>query len=83
MTQQHVPVGVPGGRPISPIGSQPAGDQPTESLLQGVEDQLDQLDGQDLQDQVPAFDRMHTALADALARTADTGGPPAPGQPGA
>jgi hypothetical protein len=32
---------------------------------------------------VAVYDRAHTALTEALARTADTGGPPIPGQPGA
>jgi hypothetical protein len=55
----------------------------TDELLQGVENQLEQLNGTSPQEQVLVFDRMHTALADALARTADTGGPPPPGESGA
>ena len=47
-----------------------------ERLLHGVERDLDLLDELDPQDQVPVFDRLHTSLADALARTADTGGHP-------
>lgn len=80
MNQQHGPIGVPGGRPVAAAPDGRTGD--TDRLLRGVEDELDQLDGTSISDQVPAFDRMHTALADALARTADTGGPPA-GEPGA
>lgn len=85
MDQQNRPIGVPGGRPgvTGPAGA-PDGDAgDTDRLLRGVEEQLDQVDGMGKQDQVAAFDRMHTALADALARTADTGGAPPPGQPGA
>jgi len=69
----HGPVGVPGGTR--------AGD--TDRQLQGVESDLDLLDELGTGDQVPVYDRMHTTLADALARTADTGVPPAPGQSGA
>lgn len=64
----------------------------SERLLTGVETDLELLDELDTTDQVPVFDRLHTALADALARTADTGaasaqqgsqqGPPR-GRPGA
>ena len=55
----------------------------TERLLAGVEDDLESVDEKSTQEQVPVFDRIHTTLADALARTADTGGSPAGGQPGA
>jgi hypothetical protein len=66
-------IGVPGA-------GQPA---ETDRLLKGVEDDLDTLDQLVTADQVPVYDRMHSTLADALARTADTGGPPAPGETGA
>jgi len=67
------PIGVPGGTaPTDP-----------ERLLAGVEADLDRLDRLDTADQVAVYDQAHTALAEALARTADTGGPPVPGQPGA
>lgn len=81
MNQQSKPIGVPGGGggPAGPGGLRPD----TDELLEGVEDDLDLLDSVHTADQVPIFDRMHTTLADALARTADTGGPPAPGDPGA
>jgi hypothetical protein len=66
-------IGVPGaGRPAE-----------TDRLLKGVEDDLDTLDQLVTADQVPVYDGMHSTLADALARTADTGGPPAPGETGA
>jgi len=63
----------------------PGGNQPVdpERLLAGVEASIDQLDELDTADQVAVYDQAHTALAEALARTADTGGPPIPGQPGA
>jgi hypothetical protein len=55
----------------------------SERLLQGVEQDLELLDELDTREQVPVFDRLHTSLADALAKTADTGAPltsgPAPG----
>ncbi len=72
-------------------GSPVPGPVDGERLLQGVQQDLELLDELDTQDQVPVFDRLHTALADALARTADTGpaalpgptpGPPQ-GRPGA
>jgi len=67
------PVGIPGGnQPVDP-----------ERLLAGVEAAIDRLDQLETADQVAVYDQAHTALADALARTADTGGPPIPGQPGA
>lgn len=70
-------VGVPGvsGRP------DPGAD--TDRTLRGVQDDLVVVDGLSTDEQVPVFERMHTALADALARTADTAPPPAPGPPGA
>jgi len=55
----------------------------TERLLAGVEDDLASVDDLSTQEQVPVFDAIHTALADALARTADTGGSPAGGHQGA
>ncbi len=55
----------------------------TDRLLDGVEDDLNSLDQLETADQVVVFDRVHSTLAEALARTADTGAPPAPGQPGA
>ena len=71
------PIGVPGG-PNS---------ADTDGLLHGVEDELNSLDQLETADQVVVFDRVHAALAEALARTADTGTSPfpgpAPGQPGA
>ena len=67
------PVAIPGGnQPVDP-----------ERLLAGVEAAIDRLDQLETADQVAVYDQAHTALADALARTADTGGPPIPGQPGA
>ena len=87
------PVGVPGGArrsdapgPAAPGPAAPGTDRQTsdtELLLAGVEDDLASVDDKSTQDQVPVFDRIHTALADALARTADTGGSPTGGQPGA
>jgi hypothetical protein len=67
------PMGVPGA-------GQPA---ETDRLLNNVEDDLDTLDQLVTVDQVPIYDRMHSTLAEALARTADTGAPPLPGEPGA
>ena len=55
----------------------------TDQLLSGVEDDVTLLDELSTQDQVPVYDRVHTALADTLARTADTGGQPGSGHPGA
>ena len=57
-------MGVPGGKPPADA----------DALLRGVETELDALAGLTTVEQVPVFDRMHGALADALARTADTGG---------
>ena len=75
------------GRPASRVaaGLRCQVDQGSDAdqLLRGVEQDLDAARRPEHRQQVPAFDRMHTALADALARTADTGGPPAPGEPGA
>jgi hypothetical protein len=67
------PIGVPGG--AQPVDA--------EQLLSGVESAMGRLDQLDTADQVVVYDQAHTALAEALARTADTGGPPIPGQPGA
>jgi len=53
----------------------------TDRLLEGVQDDLSALDGLEIPDQVKVYDRMHSTLAEALARTADNGGPPAPGEP--
>lgn len=61
----------------------PGGTADTDRLLRGVEEDLAALDDMDSSDQVRAFDRLHTSLADALARTAETGGPPGPGPAGA
>jgi hypothetical protein len=70
---ENRPVGIPGGiQPVDP-----------DRLLAGVEAAIDRLDQLETADQVAVYDQAHTALADALARTADTGGPPIPGQPGA
>lgn len=55
----------------------------TDRLLAGVEGDLASVEDKSPQEQVPVFDRIHTALADALARTADTGGSPAGGHQGA
>ena len=67
------PAGVPGaGRPAE-----------TDRLLNGVENDLDTLDQLVAADQVPVYDRMHSTLAEALARTADNGAPPLPGESGA
>jgi hypothetical protein len=68
------------GRMGVPGAGQPA---ETDRLLIGVEDDLDTVDQLLTADQVPVYDRMHSTLAEALARTADTGGPPVPGEPGA
>jgi hypothetical protein len=54
----------------------------TDRQLGGIEDELSTLDALGTNDQVAVYDRMHSSLADALARTADTGAPP-PGEPGA
>jgi len=61
------PVGVPGtaGRPAD-----------ADQLLAGVDADLRLLDGLSTAEQPPVYDRLHSALADALARTADTGMPP-------
>jgi hypothetical protein len=75
------PVGAP-GVPARGQGTDQQGAE-TERLLAGVQADLTSVDDKSTQDQVPVFDRMHTALADALARTADTGGPPAGGHQGA
>ncbi len=91
------PVGVPGGgrrvvapgpdpgRPGVANGELGTDLQSSESgvLLAGVEDDLATVDEKNTQEQVPVFDRIQTALADALARTADTGGSPAGGPQGA
>ena len=67
------PMGVPGGaQPVDP-----------EQLLAGVETAIDRLDQLETADQVAVYDQAHTALAEALSRTADTGGPPTAGRPGA
>jgi hypothetical protein len=67
------PMGVPGAaQPVDP-----------ERLLADVQAALDHLDQLETADQVAVYDRAHATLAEALARTADTGGPPIPGQSGA
>ncbi|MEP6561739.1 MAG: hypothetical protein ABJD68_11805 [Nakamurella sp.] len=67
------PAGVPGGnQQVEP-----------ERLLAGVEAAIARLDELDAADQVAVYDQANTALAEALARTADTGGPPNAGRPGA
>lgn len=66
-------MGLPGGTPAVD----------TDALLGGVEHELATLDELTITEQVPVFDRMHSALAESLARTADTGGQPVPGGPGA
>ncbi len=88
-------IGVPGagaartGNPGRGIGASPIGvpgapdSAETHLLLHGVEDDLNSLDQLETAEQVAVFDRVHSALAEALARTADTGAPPPPGQPGA
>jgi hypothetical protein len=48
-----------------------------------AENDLDTLDQLVTADQVPVYDRMHSTLAEALARTADNGAPPLPGESGA
>jgi hypothetical protein len=65
------PSGVPGGDPVAD----------TERLLNHVQQDIRLLDELNPDDQVPVFERLHTTLADALARTADTA--PPPGRPGA
>ena len=79
------PVGVPGGprRVDAPGPGTDSQGTETDGLLTGVEADLASVDGKSSQEQVPVFDRIHTALADALARTADTGGSPAGGPQGA
>ena len=76
-------VGLPGGgrRVDAPTTDPQSSD--AERLLAGVEADLASVDNKGTQDQVPVFDRIHTALADALARTADTGGSPPGGHQGA
>ena len=75
--------GVPGPDARNASGPTPHGTDlqaaETERLLAGVEGDLASVDDKTPQDQVPVLDRIHTALADALARTADTGGSPAGG----
>ncbi len=61
----------------------PAAPAETDRLLRGVQDDVQLLNELDSTDQVPVYDRIHTALADALARTADTGVPPDPVRSGA
>lgn len=74
-----------GGRPGVPTGMPGTDTRGTETdrMLAAVEADLESVDEKSTQDQVSVFDRIHTALADALARTADTGGSPAAGQQGA
>lgn len=67
------PTGLPGGnRPVD-----------TGQLLAGVEEAMDGVDQLSPAEQVAVFDKAHSSLAEALARTADTGGPPPAGHPGA
>ena len=74
-----------GARTPGPVPGVPGAGGPadTDRLLAGVEDDLGRLDDLESGDQVAVYDRLHTSLADALARTADTGGPPGQGHPGA
>ena len=78
--------GPDGRNAVASGGAAPGADlsgQETERLLAGVEGDLASVEDKSTQEQVPVFDRIHTALADALARTADTGGSPAGGHQGA
>lgn len=77
MNQRDDAVGVPGSSVIPDPGAA------TDRLLRGVQDDLVVVDGLPIDEQVPVFERMHTALAEALARTADTAPPPEQGRPGA
>jgi hypothetical protein len=69
--RDDAPAGVPGAEWSSG----------TDGLLRAVEDDTELLDGLNTVDQVPVFDRMHAALADALARTTDNEGAPPSADP--
>jgi hypothetical protein len=67
-------------------------DAPVDALLERAEADLAELDRLSTHDQVAGFGRIHDALVQALARTADSTGPadgrpmpgrPVPGRPGA
>jgi hypothetical protein len=74
--RDDVVMGIPGAQPSDPLAE-------TDRLLAGVQDDLHLLDDLPADDQVPLFERMHTSLAEALARTADTAPPAQPGRAGA
>jgi CII-binding regulator of phage lambda lysogenization HflD len=61
---------VPSARPVA----QSAAD--ASASLDGVLQDLESLDDLDVGEHVAVFGRMHTALTDALARTADSGPEP-------
>lgn len=74
----------------APSTAQP--DAPVDALLERTEADLAELDRLTTHDQVAGYGRIHDALVQALARTADSAGPaggrpvpgrPVPGRPGA
>ncbi|HZM68293.1 MAG TPA: hypothetical protein VFC16_18560 [Nakamurella sp.] len=62
---------------LVPARNSPEGS--TDRLDQVVRD-LESLDRMDIGEHVATYGRMHTALTDALTRTADSGAPPDPGR---
>jgi hypothetical protein len=69
--QDDAPAGLPGGEWSTGA----------DELLGAVEHDAELLDELNTVDQVPVYDRMHAGLADALARTTDTGVSPPPTAP--
>ena len=63
------------GAPIAPAARPSAGQQASAGL-HGVLEDLESLDDLDVGEHVAVYGRMHTALTDALARTADSGPEP-------
>ena len=61
---------VPPARPSAPSGDEAS------TTLEGVLADLESLDDLDVGEHVAVYGRMHTALTDALARTADSGPEP-------
>jgi hypothetical protein len=62
------------GAPVAPAG-RPSVDEASAGL-DGVLEDLESLDDLDVGEHVAVYGRMHTALTDALARTADSGPEP-------
>ena len=62
------------GAPIAPA-ARPSADEASAGL-DGVLEDLESLDDLDVGEHVAVYGRMHTALTDALARTADSGPEP-------